>query len=165
MRGLARELGVSLASVQHRYPTKDAVWRAALDRVLAEAEPAVADGAFPEVVRRRMAMSATRPSLLFALLTDDAPGHEERLAHLADRLRPAVEEARAVFEEAGQAGLTRPADISVLAALMMVGVGALAALPAPSTDMLGLGPDPPHRLAAGFTDIVLNGVVARPGEG
>ncbi|MDW3218111.1 MAG: TetR/AcrR family transcriptional regulator [Acidimicrobiales bacterium] len=161
MRGVARELGVSLASVQHRHPTKDHLWRAAVDRILDGAAVSVIDGPFADVVRRRLATSADRPSLLFALLTDDAPGAAERLAYLADRLRPAVEEARSTFSDAHDAGIIRPIDIEVFVALMMVGVGALAAMPKAVTDVLGLGADPHGRLAEGFADIVLQGVVAR----
>lgn len=162
MRGIARELGVSLASVQHRHPTKDHLWRAAVDRMLDGAGAAVINGPFAEVVRRRLEASADRPSLLFALLSDDASGSEDRLAYLADRLRPVVAEARATFSGAHGAGVIRSIDIEVFVALMMVGIGALAAMPPAVTDVLGLGADPHGRLAEGFADIVLQGVVARP---
>lgn len=161
MRGLARELGVSLASVQHRYPTKDDLWRAAVDRMLGDETRVIVDRPFPDAVRERMAQSAERPSLLFALLSDDAPGREERLAYIAARLRPALDEANELFDTVRELGLTRDVDINVLVALMLIGVGALAALPEAVTKEFDLGPDPAERLAAGFADIVLNGILVR----
>ena len=34
MRGVSRSVGVSLATLQHHFPTKDALWRAAVDHLL-----------------------------------------------------------------------------------------------------------------------------------
>ena len=99
MRGLARELGVSLASVQHRFATKDELWRAAIDRAVGTAATRPPTG-LTEVVRTRLLLSSSRPGLMLALLTDDAPGHEERHAYLAAFLEPAIDSARRQFGEA-----------------------------------------------------------------
>lgn len=160
MRGLARELGVSLASVQNRYSTKDDLWRAAIDHMFAGASSMQFGTPLPEVVRHRMAQSSGRPSLLFALLTDDAPGHEERSAHLAERIRPIADDARRTFDTGRASGITRPVDVGALVAFMLVGVGAVVAIPQPMRDAIGLGSD--EQTADGFADILFNGIAARP---
>ena len=164
MRGLARGLGVSLASVQHRFATKDDVWRAAIDRVTTADVHDPTDTPLNDVIRARLSWSKSHPGLLQALLTDDAPGHEARHAYLAEKIRPAVEGARSIFPELTAVGLARDVDLSVLVAVMLTGAGSLATLPPAIAEVIGLETEATDRLADGLADLLLFGVVARSGE-
>ncbi|MEM7141944.1 MAG: TetR/AcrR family transcriptional regulator [Actinomycetota bacterium] len=161
MRGLARQLGVSLASVQNRFATKDDLWRAAIDRVAEGETPHSVDTPLNVFLRERLSWSRSRPGLLQAVLTDDAPGHEERHAYIAEKIEPAVEGARALLPALRDLGLARDVDLAVLVAVMMTGTGLLANLPPAIAEAVGLDPGSTDRLADGLADLVLFGVVAR----
>jgi AcrR family transcriptional regulator len=161
MRGMARELGVSLASVQNRFATKDELWRAAIDYSVHGAPDFYADQTLAEIIEHRLAASASRPGLLLALLADDAPGHQDRHAYLAQQLGPAVANVREQLGEAQQLGFTRQVDAEVLLAVMVTCGAALGSLPREFTDALGLGADPAARLAQGLADLLLHGMLVR----
>ncbi len=129
MRGVARTLGVSLSSVQHHYPTKDILWRAAIDRLTIE-----------EIERRRrddradltasiatlLEEQAGRPGLIAALLTDTDEGSAERMAYLANSFTMMLAEPAAELRQLQQTGAIRPVDPNALFALITIGVGAIA---------------------------------------
>ncbi|MEM9467036.1 MAG: TetR/AcrR family transcriptional regulator [Actinomycetota bacterium] len=161
MRGLARQLGVSLASVQHRFTTKDELWRAAIDHAVDKENHDPAGTPLNELLRRQLSWSKTHPGLLQAILTDDAPGHEERHAYVAGKIRPAVDTARAVFPEFRRLGLARDIDLAVLAAVMLTGAGILATLPPAIAEVIGLDTESTDRLADGLADLLMFGVISR----
>jgi AcrR family transcriptional regulator len=91
IRGLAREAGVTHGTVQHHFPTKQALWEALVDEVLVPrlatsrdqlaAEPG---GGLEAVVATRLERAMTSPGLSGAILMDVSDGADERLAYLAD---------------------------------------------------------------------------------
>ncbi|MEO1057168.1 MAG: TetR/AcrR family transcriptional regulator [Actinomycetota bacterium] len=167
MRGVARTLGVSLSSVQHHYPTKDELWRAAVDRLTDEA-----------IVRRRLddrrdlrgAIAAilkeqgNRPGLIAALLTDTGTGSSVRIAYVADSFARMLAEPIADLREHQALGVTRQVDANALFALLTVGIGAIASA-GPALDAIygfDIGTDQGRTdLADGLADILLNGLRRR----
>lgn len=162
MRALARSFDVSLASIQHRHATKDDLWRAAIDHLIAASDDVVTHEPFPQMLERRIEEAATYPGLMASLLADDAPGCEDRLAYLTARLAPSFDAARATLEEAAELGLIRDIDPEVLIATLLVGIGAIGALPERLSSVLGLGDHPQERLATGIADLLLHGVASGP---
>lgn len=162
MRALARSFDVSLASIQHRHATKDDLWRAAIDHMVAGSDEVAAQESFPRMLERRIREAAAYPGLMASLLADDAPGSEERLEYLATRLAPSFDAARTVLADAAEQGMIRDIDPEVLIATMLVGIGAIGALPDKLSSVLGLGDDPQARLSSGIADLLLHGVASRP---
>lgn len=161
MRGLARQLGVSLASVQNRFATKHDVWRAAVDRVTVVEPHDPTDMPLNEVIRNQLSWSRTHPGLLHAVLADDAPGHDERHAYIAEKMRPAVASAQQLLPELRRLGLARNIDPAVLMAVMLTGPGMIAALPKEIAAMIGLDTESTDQVADGLADLLLLGVLAR----
>ena len=127
MRGVARTLGVSLATVQHHFATKERLWRAAVDRVTADAIER-RDQMEPDDFAGRLAtfLDLRRPGLLPALLSDRSSGSRERLDYLAARLGDAAAEPTRRLRALSEDGVIRPVDERALFALLTIGVGAIA---------------------------------------
>lgn len=167
MRGVARTLGVSLATVQHHYPTKDALWRAAVDQLTNDAierrshlDPTDLAGRIAILLDQE----AARPGLLPALLADRAPGSAERLEHLAERITAALVEPTERLRMLEVDGVTRRVDHRALFALISIGVGSIAGSAEAVKTIYGfdLASEPGRReLAAGLADIIGLGILRR----
>ncbi|HEX5615709.1 MAG TPA: TetR/AcrR family transcriptional regulator [Acidimicrobiia bacterium] len=172
LRGLARSLGVSLAAVQHHFPTKDALWRAAIDALFADFDAPVPIDGTPEpatLLRARIhtlvERMAAHPGLSAALWNDRAPGAEARLEHLHARASSLLDRARIGVGTAIEFDVARRVDVDVFLALIGVGISSLASSPDALARLFALDTDDAAqrtRLADSLTDILLHGLLARP---
>lgn len=167
LRSLARSLGVSLATVQRHFATKDELWRAAVDQ-LVESRAGDATGersAHAELTgqfRRVIATASRRPGITAAIWNDSAPGAADRLDYLSSRAVPALHTGRERLREAIEAGFARPVSIEALQALIGLGITSLASSPEALRRLFGIDVSDSEQLEAladGLADIVVNGVV------
>lgn len=167
MRGVARSLGVSLATVQHHFPTKDSLFRAAIER-LAEETMARWETTEPDdlmgVIEGNLEGASRRPGLQAALLTDQSDGHQERLELYQQLFRVARERSRERARSLTEAGVTRTYDIDALFLLLTVGVGSIAGAAHSVKTLYGIDLDSEsdrRRLAGAIADILGFGVLPR----
>lgn len=165
MRGVARAMGASLATVQRHFATKDDLWRGAVDAFLATAELPSFDGSEDPLragVAQMLELGSQRPGLVTAILCDRAPGHSERFAHIADRLAERYRIVHATISTSKEMGTLRAFDAHALLLLMNVGIGAIASAPAAARDIYGFDLEDPaerDRLAGALADIVRSGLL------
>lgn len=169
MRGVARDVGVSLASIQHHYPTKQDLWQACIGRVTTTGIETTSDGQqrpIAELFQVMIERNAAAPGLFAAVLGDRSPGHEERLAYVASRVAERVEDGRNLVGGATELGLLREVDADAVLALIVLGIGSLGSSKAAAEHLFGFDlddTDDRQRLANALTDIVLFGIVTRDG--
>jgi len=126
MRGVARTLGVSLATVQHHFPTKDALWSAAIDHLT---DDAIERRSHVEVsdlagkIATFFEPGAGRLGLLPALLSDRSAGSEERIAYITERFGTALAEPRERLRVLEGDGAIRRIDEQAFFALVTIGIG------------------------------------------
>lgn len=167
MRGIARTLGVSLATVQHHFGTKAELYRAVIDHMFSDVDQLrslVPERDLDQRIRNGVDASSARPGLLPALLTDRAPGHEERLAHVAQGLRELLGEPAAAVAELQIGHHGRPVD-PVAFMVLLLGIATLASSPEALRAVHGIDlsrADERARLAAGLADILAHGLFATP---
>ncbi len=167
MRGVARTLGVPLATVQHHYPTKDVLWRAAIDHLTRDAierrshvDPTDLAGKVATLLER----SAGRPGLLAALLSDRSPGSSERLDYIAERFTAALVEPSERLRSLEADGTTRRFDHRALFALITIGIGSIAGAADAVTTIYGFDLATERgrsELATGLADIIGLGILRR----
>jgi AcrR family transcriptional regulator len=129
MRGVARTLGVSLSSIQHHYPTKDDLWRTAVDHLTTNAIARRRDRELPDLARAISTLleeQSSRPGLLAALLTDTDEGSAERIAYLAEGFRRSLVGPTEELKGLEELGLVRPVNATAFFALMTIGIGSIA---------------------------------------
>jgi len=167
MRGVARRLGVSLASLQYHHATKADLWRAAIDGFFADAadhhgQVDVADLA--RSISVFLQQGARRPGLVAALLTDRSEGSEERLAYIADGFAANTEQAHRKLEALQSSGTVRPLDPKVMFALTTIGIGSLASAGGAVKAIYGFdleNDEERDRFAAAVADIIGHGLLKR----
>lgn len=133
LRDVARRLGVSLPAVQRHFPTKDDLWRACVDRMVAEllvrTDPPPAGPPSARLLaglRAQVERSGLEPGVTAAMLHDRSPGADDRLEYLLEALRPVVENGRTRLRRAIEAGAMRPVDEDVVLAVLGIGLSSLA---------------------------------------
>jgi len=119
MRALAEKVGVSVTTLYNLFDTREVIVRAALDQVLAEItpivgslEPSMSLGQICQsaVSISNMAFQAMTPSLLLAVMSDDANPREFFIEHHAsDGISPFLQQAQIQGELSSDADL---ADIT-----------------------------------------------------
>jgi AcrR family transcriptional regulator len=167
MRGIARTLGVSLATIQHHYPTKDDLWRAAIDHLTDDAierrsnvDPTDLAGKIATFLEQ----GAGRPGLLAALLSDHSPGSPDRIGYIAGRFTAALVEPTDRLRSYEADGVTRRFDHRALFALVTIGVGSIAGAPDAVSTIYGFDLSTERGradLAAGLADIIGLGILRR----
>jgi AcrR family transcriptional regulator len=168
LRGLARSLGVSLATVQRHFATKDDLWRAAIDAALPL--PSGTDGATSRQpghgpgaeLRNTVHRALTRPGVTAAVWNDTTPGASERLDHLTARAGAVLQEGRERLGAGIASGTLRPIDVNALLALVGLGITSVASSGDGLRRLFGIDIDDPteqDRLADSLTDILLNGIL------
>ncbi len=170
MRGVARTLGVSLATIQHHYPTKDDLWRAAVDHLTDDAierrsqvDPTDLAGKISTFLEQ----GAARPGLLAALLSDHSPGSPDRVDYIAGRFTTALVEPTERLRSFEADGVTRQFDHRALFALITIGVGSIAGAADAVKTIYGFDLSTERGrtdLATGLADIIGLGVLRRPGR-
>lgn len=167
MRGVARSLGVPLATVQHHFATKDELWRAAVDHLT---DDAIRRRSHLEVtdLAGKIAIflepSAGRTNLLPALLGDRAAGSSERLDYIAQRFTAALVESNARLQTLETDGIIRRFDERALFALITIGVGSIAGATNAVKTIYGYDLETEQgrtELANGLADIIGLGVLRR----
>lgn len=167
MRGVARAVGVSLATIQHHFPTKDDLWRASVDHINDDAIERRSNVDPLDLVGRLetfLEPGLGRPGLLPALLDDRSPGSDERLAYLAARLADAIDEPAKRMQEYEADGVIRAIDQRALFVLMTIGVGAIGGSADAARAIAGFDlttADGRRRLARGLADIIGLGILPR----
>lgn len=173
LRDVARRLGVSLPTLQQHFPTKDDLYRAVIDEMLANV-PVTPDSGLADspdnvapllsnMIRHLIGRTITYPRATAAMWNDDEPGSEERLRYLFERVAPRAEVARRNIEAAIAVGVFRPIEPEVFMALISLGISSIASSRYPLMKMFGIDlDDEAHQrhLVNSLTDILLYGIVA-----
>lgn len=171
LRQISRALGVGLSSIQRHFPTKDALWRAAVDTVLDRTDdpPRLVETPDPratmyEILRKQMLRAAHVPGLTSATWNDQEEGAKERLEYLIERSKPRFDEIAKRVTTSQQLGLLREFDVPIFLALVSIGVSSVASSRAAMQGLYGLDLDDEatvDRFAAGLADILLYGVIGK----
>ena len=170
MRGLAREAGVSLGTLQNHFPTKEVPRKAVINQLIAPAElnfheVSTADALMLELVRHRLASAVHRPGLAGRLLTDGSADGEVVLDDLVEATREGREKSRLRLEAALQ---LRRVDPSALMAVLGIALPALSASKNALHKLLDIDlydDDARERLALVLVDILLHGLLPEKPRG
>lgn len=173
MRGIARESGVSLGALQNHFPTKETVWKAIIDELIAPTEERFQKVSGPEamvteVVRHRLASAVRNPGLAGRVLTDGSAEGEVVLDYLVKATHTGQEVRRQLLEQAMAAGVLRRVDADALMAVLGIALSALASSKNALHRLqnIDLNDDKDReRLTLALSDILLNGLLPRdPGN-
>lgn len=171
MRGIAREAGVSLATVMHHLQSKEAMWKAVIDELVvpglkrpSSEPPPDGPSIVDEAVRDRLQGAVSNPGLSGRLLTDGSSEGEELLAYLVEATRDVRAADRRLAGALIESGTLRAVDLDALMVLTGIAIPVLSS--AKSAVRLLVGPDLDDadaraRLAASITDILLYGLLPR----
>ncbi|MCP4846269.1 MAG: TetR/AcrR family transcriptional regulator [Actinomycetia bacterium] len=173
MRGIAREAGVSLGTLQNHFPTKETLWKAVIDELIAPAEVKFHEASDPtglvtEVVRHRLTSAIHRPGLAGRLLTNDSVEGEVVLDYLAEATQEGRAVSRQLLERAMEVGLLRRVDPDAMLAILGVALPALASSKNALHKLLNIDLDDDtdrERLALALSDILLHGLLPRDPRG
>ena len=169
MRRLARELGVSLGTVQYYYRTKDELWRAAVEHFFSEGErqnppPETTD--LQSRIRNAIDGSGRYPGVLPALLRDRDDGAEERSVFVCERFAGALQLGIDVIRRRQQEGLVAAAvEPRALLLLTTLGLSTIASAPESVKELFGYDiedPDGATALAADLAHLLGFGLYAEP---
>ncbi|MGN6330838.1 MAG: TetR/AcrR family transcriptional regulator [Motilibacteraceae bacterium] len=179
VRALARELGVSLAAVQHHAPTKESL----LDAVMAEVvlpqmradrsrlEQAARERATegPDVealVLGRIRSLVVHGAVVASVLLDEGPGAAPRRARVLAAVDPERLAVLAVLDRLADVGVIRRVDPAVWTAVSLFAVPAvgrgLSVLPLLSGTGAGSGSSTgrsPEDVLAGLADLLVRGLL------
>ena len=167
MRGVARDVGVSLATVQRHFPTKDELWRGAIDFYIESAAAptlSVAEVSLEAALEFFLNYNADYPGLLTTVFSDHVSGYEERHRYIADRIADRRDEMFRFITDLQDQGVVRDVDTSALVLLMHMGVGSIASTPGATRRIYGFDlerAEERKRLAGALSDILRFGVGAR----
>ncbi len=173
MRGIAREAGVSLGTLQNHFPTKEVLWKAVINELIAPAELqfheiSTAETLMLELVRHRLASAVHRPGLAGRLLTDGSADGEVVLDYLVEATREGREKSRFLLEAAMNAGQLRRVDPSALMAVLGIALPALSSSKNALHKLLDIDlhdDDARERLALALVDILLHGLLPEEPRG
>jgi AcrR family transcriptional regulator len=173
MRGIAREAGVSLATVQNHFHTKEDLWKAVVDETVVPNERLSSqeyrDGAalVATLVQHRLGMAFTSPGLAGQVLIDGAAEGERLLTYLVERTEDLRARHRRRVEEAVEHGALRAVNVDAMMVLLGVALPALSSSKSAVRQLVGPDLDVEEdrsRLADAITDILLYGLLPRPSE-
>ena len=168
MRGIARELRVSLGTIQHHFATKDVLWRAAVEHWFAEEQRRNLPASTADLrsrIHNAIDASGRHPGLLTTMLRDHGPGSEERLAFVAGQFEQALRGGEDVIRLRQQEGLARDFQPRALLLLITLGLGAVASAPDAVRDLFGYDitrPAGSAALAADLESILGRGIYPDP---
>jgi AcrR family transcriptional regulator len=169
LRQISRALGVGLSSIQRHFPTKDDLWRAAVDEVLNRTsepprlvESPDAHATMSDILRNQMIRAAHVPGLTSATWNDQEEGSEERLDYLIKRSKPLFDEIAARITTSQELGLLRSFDVPIFLALVSIGVNSVASSRAAMLGLYGLDladEATVERFATSLADVLLYGII------
>ena len=170
IRGLAREAGITHGTVQHHFPTKQALWQAVVDEVIVPGiEAAVsqlsddASGGVETAIATRLRQALTNRGLTGAVLLDSTDGAHERLTYLADATQSSRAEGNTQIQSLTAAGALRPVNPTAISAVDIALFCLGSATDALRTFLdIDISDDEQREaLVADITDIYLYGVIPR----
>ena len=167
MRGVARSIGASLATVQRHFATKDELWQGAIDDFLdgfAETPLAMSGDSLDQAIEQLLGRGSEHPGLIAALVADRAPGNVERWEYIADRIAARHDDALAFIAALKDTGAVRDVNAHALLMLLNLGVGAISGASIAAREVYGFDLEDPgarSRLAQALADILRLGLVAR----
>ena len=170
IRGLAREAGVTHGTVQHHFPTKQAIWQAVVDEVIAPGIEAALSQLFADpdrgveaVIATRLRQALTSQGFSGAILLDNTDGALDRLSYLADATRTSRDEGAAQLRSLAAAGALRPVNPTAISAIDIALFCLGSANDALRTFLdIDISDDEQREaLVADITDIYLYGVIPR----
>jgi AcrR family transcriptional regulator len=167
MRGIAREAGVSLGTLQNHFPTKETLWKAVIDELIAPAEEQFHEASDPAdlvtaIVRHRLASGVHRPGLAGRLLTDGSADGEVVLDYLVDATQGGRAVSRQLLVQALDAGALRRVDPDALLAVFGIALPALASSKNALYKLLDIDLNDDadrERLSLALSDILLHGLL------
>ena len=173
MRGIAREAGVSLGTLQHHFSTKETLWKAVIDELIVPAEQQFHAASGPaelvaEIVRQRLASAVRSPGLAGRLLTDGSAEGEVVLDYLVDATRSGRAVSRQLLERAIEVGVLRRVDPDALLAVFGVALPALASSKNALHKLFDIDLDDDadrERLSLALSDILLHGLLPEEPRG
>ncbi|QMW24201.1 TetR family transcriptional regulator [Sandaracinobacteroides saxicola] len=174
---IAQGVGISQSLILYHFETKEAMWRAAMERLFSRVgvRALVDQAAYKDldianrlkvVLRRFVHTSARHPELGRVILTEGTAGGARFDWLFETWLKPSYSLYRQIFEEGIEAGVLKPHDpwLSMLAAHS---AGAMLFNLAPLTErLLGRSPfdaEVVERQADLLVDLMLNGLLRQPG--
>ena len=170
IRGLAREAGVTHGTVQHHFPTKQALWQAVVDEVIVPGIEAGisqlsddASGGVETVIATRLRQALMSQGLSGAVLLDNTDGALERLSYLADATQTSRADANTQMQSLMAAGALRPVSPTAISAIDIALFCLGSATDALRTflDIDITDDEQREALIADITDIYLYGIIPR----
>lgn len=170
MRGVARDAGISLATLQNHFKTKPLLIKAVLDELISPAENrpranSTDVAAFLRgVVHERLEGAARYPGLTAWLLINGLADQGELLEHLANTTEEIRRGDVARIKASMEAGLLQKHDVHAVVVLLGIALPLLSS----ATDAIArlVGPDlekepDRHKLADAIADVLLYGLLPR----
>lgn len=170
MRGVARSIGASLATVQRHFATKDELWRAAVEAFFggfALPTEITSERVLYDSIVMLLERGESHAGMIMQALSDRSAGSTERFAHIADQLRARHEVIHAALTDAQDHGVIRRVDAGALLLLLNVGLAAVASSSHAARELYGFELDDAadrRRLADSLVDIIGLGLAPRPDD-
>jgi len=170
IRGLAREAGVTHGTLQHHFPTKQAIWQAVVDELIAPriegtVSQLVADprSGVEVAIATRLRQALTNQGLSGTVLLDSSDGALERMGYLADATQASRSAGLTQLQSLAAEGALRPVSPTAIGALDIALFCLGSATDALRTFLdIDISDDEEREaLVAGITDIYLYGVIPR----
>ena len=169
MRGIAKEAGVSLATLQNHFRRKELLWRAVVEELVVAREGPLASGSdlatvIRATVESRLGEMARSPGLAARVLVDEGSESAVGLEHLVDSTRGIRALNKRRLEQAIDEGRMRPVDVDALMVLLGVAVPILPSARSAIRQLMGPDlEDDDDRAALGrsIADILLYGLLPR----
>lgn len=170
IRGLAREAGITHGTVQHHFPTKQALWHAVVDEVIVPNIEATvsqlsdhASGGVEAAIATRLRRALATQGLSGSILLDNTHGAKERLAYLADATHTGRAEVNAQIKSLTAAGELRPISPTAISAvdIALFCLGSATDALRAFLDIDISDDEQREALVADITDIYLYGVIPR----
>jgi len=170
IRGLAREAGVTHGTVQHHFPTKQAIWQAVVDEVIVpRVEGTVSQlsddvsGGVEAAIATRLRQALTNQGLSGTVLLDSSDGALERMGYLADATQASRSAGLTQLQSLAAEGALRPVNPTAIGALdiALFCLGSAADALRTFLDIDIADDKQREALVADITDIYLYGVLPR----
>ncbi|MGC8461237.1 MAG: TetR/AcrR family transcriptional regulator [Candidatus Dormibacteria bacterium] len=175
LREIARQLNVTLPTIQRHFATKNDLWRACVDNSVAQL-PLVKDPHLPQDpkavlsghLRGQIERAFTFRMATATMWNDRDEGGTDRIEYLTDRLKPVVISARERLSLGMDLGLFRRVDQDVVIAIIALGISSLSVSPMAMDKLFNIDitdPDVQEHLVDELTDLLLHGLLNNKSSG